>query len=113
MVSHLQAGRQIREGDKRGFDGEKTPSSGELGGDHGGDPPGLVDVFAGLRRARGLAEQGRAMVAASDEVRLARGVSTRVLFLSHGRGEAEGEPEALFSGATSERFRQFISKERG
>ena len=27
--------------------------------------------------------------------------------------EAEGEPDALFSGATSERFRQFISKERG
>jgi ABC-type histidine transport system ATPase subunit len=27
--------------------------------------------------------------------------------------EAEGPPDELFAGSTSERFRQFISKERG
>ncbi|HXE23272.1 MAG TPA: hypothetical protein VN637_00115 [Roseiarcus sp.] len=42
-----------------------------------------------------------------------RGVLTRVMFLRQGLVEAEGPPAELFSGAASERFRQFISKERG
>jgi octopine/nopaline transport system ATP-binding protein len=40
-------------------------------------------------------------------------VSTRVMFLHQGLVEAEGSPHELFSGSTSDRFRQFISKERG
>jgi octopine/nopaline transport system ATP-binding protein len=36
-----------------------------------------------------------------------------VMFLHQGLVEAEGAPEELFGGSTSERFRQFISKERG
>jgi ABC-type histidine transport system ATPase subunit len=35
------------------------------------------------------------------------------MFLRQGLVEAEGPPAELFSGAASERFRQFISKERG
>ncbi|HZZ59853.1 MAG TPA: ATP-binding cassette domain-containing protein [Roseiarcus sp.] len=66
-----------------------------------------------LRVMRALAEEGRTMLVVTHEMGFARDVSTRVMFLHQGRVEAEGEPEALFSGATSERFRQFISKERG
>jgi octopine/nopaline transport system ATP-binding protein len=53
------------------------------------------------------------MLVVTHEMGFARDVSTRVMFLHQGLVEAEGEPEALFAGASSERFRQFISKERG
>jgi octopine/nopaline transport system ATP-binding protein len=66
-----------------------------------------------LRVMRALAEEGRTMLVVTHEMGFARDVSTRVMFLHQGLVEAEGEPDALFSGATSERFRQFISKERG
>ncbi len=66
-----------------------------------------------LRVMRALADEGRTMLVVTHEMGFARDVSSRVMFLHKGQVEAEGEPEALFSGATSERFRQFISKERG
>jgi octopine/nopaline transport system ATP-binding protein len=66
-----------------------------------------------LRVMRAFAEEGRTMLVVTHEMGFARDVSTRVMFLHQARVEAEGEPEALFSGATSKRFRQFISKERG
>src|SRR5947209_8626070 len=66
-----------------------------------------------LRVMRKLAEEGRTMLVVTHEMGFARDVSTRVMFLHQGLVEAEGEPDALFSGATSERFRQFISKDRG
>jgi octopine/nopaline transport system ATP-binding protein len=66
-----------------------------------------------LRVMRALADEGRTMLVVTHEMGFARDVSTRVMFLHQGLVECEGEPDALFSGATSERFRQFISKERG
>ncbi len=66
-----------------------------------------------LRVMRALAEEGRTMLVVTHEMGFARDVSTRVVFVHQGLVEADGEPEALFSGASSERFRQFISKERG
>jgi octopine/nopaline transport system ATP-binding protein len=66
-----------------------------------------------LRVMRALADEGRTMLVVTHEMGFARDVSTRVMFLHQGLVECEGEPEALFSGTTSERFRQFISKERG
>jgi octopine/nopaline transport system ATP-binding protein len=66
-----------------------------------------------LRVMRALAEEGRTMLVVTHEMSFARDVSTRVMFLHQGLVEAEGPPQELFSGSTSERFRQFISKERG
>ena len=66
-----------------------------------------------LRVMRALAEEGRTMLVVTHEMSFARDVSTRVMFLHQGLVEAEGPPHELFSGSTSERFRQFISKERG
>jgi octopine/nopaline transport system ATP-binding protein len=62
---------------------------------------------------RALAEEGRTMLVVTHEMSFARDVSTRVMFLHQGLVEAEGPPHELFSGSTSDRFRQFISKERG
>ncbi len=66
-----------------------------------------------LRVMRALADEGRTMLVVTHEMGFARDVSTRVMFLHQGLVEAEGEPDALFSGATSERFRQFISEGAG
>ena len=66
-----------------------------------------------LRVMRALAEEGRTMLVVTHEMNFARDVSSHVMFLHKGLVEAEGPPDELFSGASSERFRQFISKERG
>ena len=66
-----------------------------------------------LRVMRALAEEGRTMLVVTHEMGFARDVSTRVMFLHQGLVETEGPPQELFSGSTSDRFRQFISKERG
>ena len=66
-----------------------------------------------LRVMRSLAEEGRTMLVVTHEMSFARDVSTRVMFLHQGLVEAEGPPRELFSASTSDRFRQFISKERG
>jgi octopine/nopaline transport system ATP-binding protein len=66
-----------------------------------------------LRVMRALAEEGRTMLVVTHEMSFARDVSSRVMFLHQGLVEAEGSPQELFSGSTSDRFRQFISKERG
>jgi len=65
-----------------------------------------------LRVMRSLAEEGRTMLVVTHEMNFARDVSSHVMFLHKGVVEAEGPPYELFSGETSERFRQFISKER-
>ena len=66
-----------------------------------------------LRVMRALAEEGRTMLVVTHEMSFARDVSTRVMFLHQRVGEAERRPKELFSASTSDRFRQFISKERG
>ena len=66
-----------------------------------------------LRVMRALADEGRTMLVVTHEMGFARDVSTRVMFLHQGLVEARGRAGRPFSGATLERFRQFISKERG
>ncbi len=51
-----------------------------------------------LRVMRALADEGRTMLVVTHEMSFARDVSTRVMFLHQGLVEAEGEPDALFSG---------------
>ena len=65
-----------------------------------------------LRVMRSLAEEGRTMLVVTHEMSFARDVSSRVIFLHQGLIEAEGPPAELFGDPKSERFRQFIKKER-
>ncbi|MEX6507477.1 ABC transporter ATP-binding protein [Jiella sp. M17.18] len=62
-----------------------------------------------LRVMRSLAEEGRTMLVVTHEMGFARDVSSRVVFLHQGLIDAEGAPEALFSGGGSERFQKFIA----
>jgi len=66
-----------------------------------------------LRVMRALAEEGRTMLVVTHEMGFARDVSSRVVFLHQGLVEAEGSPAELFGDPKSDRFRQFIKKERG
>ncbi len=62
-----------------------------------------------LRVIRQLAEEGNTMLLVTHEMRFARDVSSRVMFLHQGRVEEEGPPERVFDNPASERCRQFLS----
>jgi ABC-type histidine transport system ATPase subunit len=64
-----------------------------------------------LRVIRQLAEEGNTMLMVTHEMRFAREVSNRVIFLHAGRVEEEGTPEQVFDSPTSERCRQFLATE--
>jgi octopine/nopaline transport system ATP-binding protein len=52
------------------------------------------------------------MLVVTHEMAFARDVSSRVVFLHKGLVEAEGPPAELFGNPKSERFRQFIAKDK-
>ncbi|MEM7442785.1 MAG: ATP-binding cassette domain-containing protein [Pseudomonadota bacterium] len=62
-----------------------------------------------LRVIRQLAQEGNTMLLVTHEMRFAREVSDRVMFLHQGRVEEEGPPEEVFDNPTSERCRQFLA----
>ena len=56
-----------------------------------------------------LAREGRTMLLVTHEMKFAREVATRIVFLQDGMVEEEGEPEAIFSAPKSEHLKRFIS----
>ena len=62
-----------------------------------------------VRVIRGLAEEGRTMLLVTHDMRMARDLSDRIIFLHQGLVEEEGPPDQLFDAAGSERLRQFLS----
>ena len=60
-----------------------------------------------------LAKNGMTMVVVTHEMRFARDVASRVLFLEGGRVAAEGTPEAIFGTAHKGRLGEFLGKVRG
>ncbi|ADV14708.1 ABC-type histidine transport system, ATPase component [Mesorhizobium australicum WSM2073] len=57
-----------------------------------------------------LAREGRTMILVTHEMKFAREVATRVVFLHEGRVEEEGSPDAIFGSPKSERLQQFIRR---
>ncbi len=62
-----------------------------------------------VRVIRSLAEEGRTMILVTHDMRMARDLSDRVVFLHEGRVEEEGPPDKLFGDPASPRLRQFLS----
>jgi octopine/nopaline transport system ATP-binding protein len=62
-----------------------------------------------LRVIRALAEEGRTMLIVTHEMRFAREVSTKAMFLHQGMVEETGPTRAMFEAPRSERWRQFLS----
>jgi ABC-type methionine transport system ATPase subunit len=59
-----------------------------------------------------LAKHGMTMVVVTHEMRFARDVASRVLFLEGGRVAAEGTPDAIFGTAHEGRLGEFLGKVR-
>ena len=59
---------------------------------------------------KGLAQHGMTMVVVTHEMRFARDVATRVLFLEGGRIAEEGTPKEIFGAPKSERLKLFLGK---
>jgi polar amino acid transport system ATP-binding protein len=60
-----------------------------------------------------LAKNGMTMVVVTHEMRFARDVATRVLFLEGGRIAAEGTPAEIFGAKHEGRLGEFLGKVRG
>jgi len=61
-----------------------------------------------LRVIRGLVEEGRTMLLVTHEMRFAREVSDKIVFLHQGRVEEEGPPDRLFDQPESDQTRKFL-----
>ena len=59
-----------------------------------------------------LAKQGMTMVVVTHEMRFARDVGTRILFLEGGRIAAEGTPSEIFGKNHEGRLGEFLGKVR-
>jgi octopine/nopaline transport system ATP-binding protein len=105
--AHLSGGQQQRAAIARARDAAKGDAvrRADLGVRSG------TSRRSAARDAR--ARRGGTILVVTHEMGFARDVSSRVMFLHQGLVEAERRPRELFSGSTSERFREFISKERG
>lgn len=57
-----------------------------------------------------LAEHGMTMVVVTHEMRFARDVASRVLFLEGGRIAEEGTPAEIFGNPKSDRLKEFLGK---
>ncbi|GAA3412497.1 amino acid ABC transporter ATP-binding protein [Paenibacillus hodogayensis] len=70
------------------------------------DPEMVNEV---LQIMTNLAKEGMTMIIVTHEMRFARQVSDRIVFMENGEITAQGTPDVLFEGNGSERFNQFLS----
>lgn len=73
------------------------------------DPELVNEVLAVMRE---LANEGRTMLIVTHEMRFAREVSSKVVFLHQGRIEEMGTPSEVFDNPKSERVREFMASHR-
>jgi len=71
------------------------------------DPTMVSEVLAVVRK---LAEEGMTMMIVTHEMKFARDVSTRVLFMEEGVIYEEGSPEQIFERPQRDKTRAFIHK---
>jgi polar amino acid transport system permease protein len=69
------------------------------------DPELVDDVLQLMRR---LAEAGMTMIVVTHELRFARAVADRIVFMADGRVVEEGAPEKILTAPREERTRKFL-----
>ncbi|MEV8466486.1 ATP-binding cassette domain-containing protein [Fluviibacterium sp. DFM31] len=62
-----------------------------------------------IKVIKDLAAEGRTMLIVTHDMRMARDISSHVVFLHQGLIEEQGPPETLFDAPRSDRLRQFLS----
>jgi len=70
------------------------------------DPELIGEVLSVIRD---LAKEGRTMLLVTHEMKFAREVANRIIFLNNGIIEEEGKPESLFGSPESMNLKRFIS----
>jgi polar amino acid transport system ATP-binding protein len=63
-----------------------------------------------LEVIRGMAREGMTMVVVTHELRFAREVGDRCVFMDHGRIVEEGPPQRLLTSPQSPRLRTFLAE---
>ncbi|EKN4699383.1 L-cystine ABC transporter ATP-binding protein YecC [Yersinia ruckeri] len=71
------------------------------------DPELVAEV---LNTIRALAEERRTMVIVTHEMRFARDVADRVIFMDHGQIVEQGSAKALFANPQHQRTKQFLDQ---
>lgn len=71
------------------------------------DPEMVGEVLSLMKE---LADEGMTMVVVTHEMRFAREVSTRVLFMDEGKIAVDGTPKEIFENPRDERLKSFLSK---
>lgn len=71
------------------------------------DPEMVGEV---LSLMKDLADEGMTMVVVTHEMRFAKEVSTRVLFMDEGKIAVDGTPKEIFEQPKDERLKSFLSK---
>ncbi len=71
------------------------------------DPEMVGEVLSLMKE---LADEGMTMIVVTHEMRFAREVSTRVLFMNEGKIAADGTPKEIFETPQNERLKSFLSK---
>jgi polar amino acid transport system ATP-binding protein len=69
--------------------------------------PELVNEV--LRVVEGLAKEGMTLILVTHEMRFARDVGTKLVFMHQGKVHEEGPPKALFAAPKTPELTQFIS----
>lgn len=70
------------------------------------DPELVGEVLNIIRQ---LAEEDSTMILVTHEIRFARNVASRILFMDEGRIAADGPPEAIIDSPENSRLRQFLN----
>ena len=70
------------------------------------DPELVGEVLNTIRQ---LAEEDSTMVLVTHEIKFARNVATRILFMDNGMIAADGSPEELIDNPENPRLRQFLN----
>ena len=63
-----------------------------------------------LELMKKLAKDGMTMIVVSHEMKFAREVATKMIFMVDGKIEEEGTPNQIFEHPKSDRLKEFISK---
>ena len=71
------------------------------------DPEMVEEVLELMKK---LAQDGMTMIVVSHEMKFAREVATKMIFMVDGKIEEEGTPNQIFEHPKSDRLKEFISK---